>query len=135
MGKGEAGEAVCSASGTTAAVDSCYGPFGTCKKYRPGEVEAVVLCQWHAVTGRHPRGTRACSFKTQAMLDSWNDLGRLPAHPSSSTRRRERFCRRAPTAPKFVFIHTSYAHAVGHRPHTALIDLPARDIYAPARDG
>jgi hypothetical protein len=33
-----------------------------------------MACQWYAVTGRHPRSTRACSFTTQAVIDSWNDL-------------------------------------------------------------
>jgi hypothetical protein len=42
-------------------------------------------------------------------------------HPSFSTRRRERFCRRAPNKLQAFF--TCIAHAVGHRPHTALTCL------------
>jgi hypothetical protein len=56
---------------------------------------------------------------------------RLPVHPSFSTRRRERFCRRAPNKLRAFFTHI--AHAVGHRPHTALTCLPG--IYLCTRTG
>jgi hypothetical protein len=59
---------------------------------------------------------------------------RLPAHPSFSTRRRERFCRQAPNTLRAFF--TYIVHAAGHRPHTAITFLPGTFMHPhSAQDG
>jgi hypothetical protein len=73
-----------------------------------------------------------CSVKTQG-AGSWNDLTTAGTAPSSSTRRRERFCRRAPiTLPFFLYTHRT----CGRVPTPYRINLPVQEsIYAPAQDG
>jgi hypothetical protein len=92
---------------------------------------------WYAVTSRHPRNTRACSFKIQAVLciGSWNDLTTAERHTRVSQLEGRRGFLSTSPQQTLSFFSTHIAHAVGHRPHTALTCLAARDIYAPAQDG
>jgi hypothetical protein len=97
---------------------------------RPPRRSNTTACQWHAVTGRHPRSTRACSFKIQAMIDSWNDLATAGTPEQSRVSQLEGgrdFVDEPPINSKFFF--TYIVHAVGYRPHTALTCLPGTSMH------
>jgi hypothetical protein len=76
------------------------------------------VCQWYAVTSRHPRNTRACSFKTQAVLDSWNDLttADTPEFLNSKAGETLYFVDERPPTKRFgpQLFSTHIAHAVGY---------------------
>jgi hypothetical protein len=66
-----------------------------------------MACQWYAVTGRHPRNTRACSFKIQAMICSWNDLTTAGTPEFLNSKAGEILSTSPQHTPSF-FLHTSY---------------------------
>jgi hypothetical protein len=64
--------------------------------------------QWYAVTSRHPRSTRACSFtsfKTQAVLDSWNDLTTAGTPEFLNSKAGEILSTSPQHTPSFFYIH------------------------------
>jgi hypothetical protein len=91
----------------------------------------LKACQWHAVTSRHPRTTRACSLKTQAMIGSWNDLATAGASEFLNSKAGEILSTSPQHTPSFFYIYRTCGRA--STPYR--INLPARDIYAPASDG
>jgi hypothetical protein len=81
------------------------------------------VCQWYAVTSRHPRSTRACSFKTPAVLDSWNGHLTTADTPGFLNSKAGEALSTSPQQT-LSFFSTHIVHAVGYRPHTALTCLP-----------
>ena len=103
-------------------------------KYRLESAQEEYVSQWYAVTSRHPRNTRACSFKIQALIDSWNDLTTADTPGFLNSKAGEILStspQQTPSSKFFCYIH----RACGRVSTPYRINLPARDIYAPAQDG
>jgi hypothetical protein len=91
-----------------------------------------MACQWYAVTGLTNVDADLIGRRS-VERGSWNDLTTADT-PEFLNSKAGEILSTSPqrTHPKLFFTHI--AHAVGYRPHYR-INLPARDIYAPAQDG
>jgi hypothetical protein len=88
---------------------------------------------WAGLIGAytHPWNTRAGSFKIQAMLDSWDDLTTAGTPEFLNSKAGEILSTSPNTLQAFFYIHRT----CGRVSTPYRINLPARDIYAPAQDG